>query len=247
MPATKTARIESLNAAPATKTARIESRNAAPARKTARTESLNAAPATKAARTEYKSRITKENSPKWIRWMEARWMDFSFWLNIYRSWYLPWRQKQALFLTWKRVSEKATGIVVLQDFDNSPRREVWDLTGNTSNQAYQSRERESSWWVATSNPNMPSSIHAPPQQLRRLFMWSELLALVLASDSVRESEPWMTRWVWWNSRPQMYYRVLVRNDIKNLTMSKPGACAPTLLHHVAHVDSLQTRSGWLLF
>ena len=58
-----------------------------------------------------KSRITKENSPKWIGWMEARWMGFSFWLNIYHSWYLPWRQKQALFLTWKRASEKATGTV----------------------------------------------------------------------------------------------------------------------------------------
>ena len=43
--------------------------------------------------------------------MEARWMGFSFWLNIYHSWYLPWRQKQALFLTWKRASEKATGTV----------------------------------------------------------------------------------------------------------------------------------------
>ena len=53
----------------------------------------------------------KDNSPKWIGWMEARWMGFSFWLNIYHSWYLPWRQKQALFLTWKRASEKATGTV----------------------------------------------------------------------------------------------------------------------------------------
>ena len=44
--------------------------------------------------------------------MEARWMGFSFWLNIYHSWYLPWRQKQALFLTWKRASEKATGTVL---------------------------------------------------------------------------------------------------------------------------------------
>ena len=61
-----------------------------------------------------KSRITKENSPKWIGWMEARWMGFSFWLNIYHSWYLPWRQKQALFLTWKRASGKATGTVLPQ-------------------------------------------------------------------------------------------------------------------------------------
>ena len=43
--------------------------------------------------------------------MEARWMGFSSWLNIYHSWYLPWRQKQALFLTWKRASEKTTGTV----------------------------------------------------------------------------------------------------------------------------------------
>ena len=43
--------------------------------------------------------------------MEARWMDLSFWLNIYHSWYLPWRQKQALFLTRKRDLEKATGTV----------------------------------------------------------------------------------------------------------------------------------------
>ena len=38
---------------------------------------------------------------------------FSFWLNIYHSWYLPWRQKEALFLTWKRASEKAARIVSL--------------------------------------------------------------------------------------------------------------------------------------
>ena len=49
--------------------------------------------------------------------MEARWMGFSFWLNIYHSWYLPWRQKQALFLTWKRASEKATGTVGHHLFD----------------------------------------------------------------------------------------------------------------------------------
>ena len=58
-----------------------------------------------------KSRITKKNSPKWIGWMEARWIGFSFWLNIYHSWFLPWRQKQALFWAWKRASEKATGTV----------------------------------------------------------------------------------------------------------------------------------------
>ena len=45
-------------------------------------------------------------------WKHDGYMGFSFWLNIYHSWYLPWRQKQALFLTWKRASEKATGTVV---------------------------------------------------------------------------------------------------------------------------------------
>ena len=33
--------------------------------------------------------------------MEARWMGFSFGLNTHHSWYLPWHQKQTLFLTWK--------------------------------------------------------------------------------------------------------------------------------------------------
>ena len=71
-----------------------------------------------------KDRITKENSPKWIGWMEARWMGFSFWINIYHSWYLPWRQKQALFLTWKRASEKAAGTVGVDLFDDGV-RECW--------------------------------------------------------------------------------------------------------------------------
>ena len=47
----------------------------------------------------------KKNSSKWIGWMEARWMGFSFGLNTHHSWYLPWHQKQALFLTWKRASD----------------------------------------------------------------------------------------------------------------------------------------------
>ena len=132
-PATKTARTESPNAAPATKTARtdkccgchesckdritkccayhetarIESLNAAPATKTARAKSPNAAPATKTARAESQRKLTKMN------WMDGSTIDgFSFWLNIYHSWHLPWRQKQALFLTWKRASEKATGTVL---------------------------------------------------------------------------------------------------------------------------------------
>ena len=46
-----------------------------------------------------------ENSQKWTAWMEARWMGFSFGLNIHHSWYLPWHQKQALFWTWKRASD----------------------------------------------------------------------------------------------------------------------------------------------
>ena len=41
----------------------------------------------------------KENSPKWIGWMEAWWMSFSFRLSIYHSWFpgdygwirWPWR------------------------------------------------------------------------------------------------------------------------------------------------------------
>ena len=37
--------------------------------------------------------------------MEAWWMGFSFELNTHHSWYLLWRQKQALFLTWKRASD----------------------------------------------------------------------------------------------------------------------------------------------
>ena len=45
----------------------------------------------------------KKNLSKWIGWMEARWMSFSFELNTHHSWYLPWHQKQALFLTWKRA------------------------------------------------------------------------------------------------------------------------------------------------
>ena len=47
----------------------------------------------------------EKNSSKWIGWMEARWMGFSFGLNTHHSWYLPWHQKQALFLTWKRASD----------------------------------------------------------------------------------------------------------------------------------------------
>ena len=50
-------------------------------------------------------RWEKKNSSKWIGWMEARWMGFSFGLNTHHSWYLPWHQKQALFLTWKRASD----------------------------------------------------------------------------------------------------------------------------------------------
>ena len=47
----------------------------------------------------------KQNSPKWTGWKEAWWMGFSLWLDIYHSWYLPWHQKQALCLTWKRASD----------------------------------------------------------------------------------------------------------------------------------------------
>ena len=51
------------------------------------------------------TRRWEKNSSKWIGWMEARWMGFSFGLNTHHSWYLPWHQKQALFLTWKRASD----------------------------------------------------------------------------------------------------------------------------------------------
>ena len=39
----------------------------------------------------------EKNSSKWIGWMEARWMGFSFGLNTYHSWYLPWHFKTSAF------------------------------------------------------------------------------------------------------------------------------------------------------
>ena len=57
----------------------------------------------------------EKNSSKWIGWMEARWMGFSFGLNTHHSWYLPWHQ-QALFLTWK-VSQ-IQGLPQLSNFES---------------------------------------------------------------------------------------------------------------------------------
>ena len=68
----------------------------------------------------------KKNSPKWIGWMEAWWMSFSFRLSIYHSWF-PGEYGWICWPWWTRLN---LGKFARVAFRGHRTRDVWLLTLN---------------------------------------------------------------------------------------------------------------------